>query len=524
MRRLLVLFAALPACAGASPAPAPGPPAPEVPAVASTAPAAPPAPRYTAVFDELVRRIERDHVFAPGYARDVGHAFRDEVPRLREEFERAADRTAALVALRHLQNSLRDAHCHLDPPGDLPRRRLKLGVRLWAGGTAKAPEVRVVEVADPEAKAALSPGDRVVSVDGTPVAAWVAAHPFETASLPPDRWLADTIARIALAELPWSTVREGDARVLGVVHEGSPRDVTLRFRRRFPEAAEPDLDHPPPMAKVDCDARAPIDYGDYALAAMGVNVCVYQPRKPARPRVPVVRYPSFDYRGPPEQSLRMVRVDHEVLARELRDADGVVLDVHDNHGGNNPFLFAGWFSPGPWDHERTITKVVPGLDAATISEVMFGEDHVQGYLDAQKAGQPTFVTRFLCAPGRCDRVSPPSSERVTRAPVALVTGPGCVSSCDTLALVWATFHLGPVLGKQPAHAYTVNRLPIHVAGPASEDLGRLRLALSRSELREGVPIEGEPLPLDWEAPSTFEGRETWVRQAVEEAKKRLVKR
>jgi hypothetical protein len=58
---------------------------------------------------------------------------------------------------------------------------------------------------------------------------------------------------------------------------------------------------------------------------------------------------------------------------------------------------------------------------------------------------------------------------------------------------------------------------------APEDLGTFRIALSQSEMREGVSIEGESLALDWEAPNTFETRKTWVRQAVEEAKKRLVK-
>jgi hypothetical protein len=512
-------------CSSVPPAPLPAPVAPPLPAAfASAGGAAPPAPRYADVFDELVRRIERDHVFPPRYAHAVGHAFREDVPRLRDEFARAEGRTGALIALRHLQNSLRDPHCQLDPPGDLERRRLTLGVRFWTGGTAAAPEVRVVDFTDLDTKVALTPGDAVVSVDGAPVAAWVSAHPFETARLSPEQWLAETVARIGSVELPWSTVREGDARVLGIVHEGAPREVTLRFHRESPRATEPDLDHPPPMAAIDCDAAAPIDYGDYALAATGVNVCVYRPRKATRPRVPVVRYLSFGYGGAPAQTLRMVRVDHDMLAHALRDADGVVLDVHEDHGGNNPFIFAGWFSGGPWDHPRVVTRVVPGLDAATLTDALNGELYVPSYFEAQKLGHPTFVTRFLCAPGHCDGDAPDVAERVTRAPVALVTGPGCASSCDTLALTWASFHLGPVLGKQPMHAYTVNRLPIHVTGPAAEDLGRFRVALSQSELREGVSVEGEPLSLDWEAPATFEANSIWVRQAVEEARRRLAKR
>jgi hypothetical protein len=482
---------------------------------------------YTPVFDELVARIERDHEFPPGYARAVGHPWRDDLPALRAEFARATDRTAALVALRHLQLSLRDVHCRLGPPADLARRSLFLGVRLWVGGTPTAPDVRVWRVPDPEVGAALAPGDAVVAVDGVPVAAWLAAHPFESRLLEPPRWMADTLAGVADAELPWSSVKEGDVRTLGVVHEGARRDVALRFRAHAPGSASTDaLDHPPPMAKVECDADNPVDYGDYKLAAMGVNVCVYAPTKPDRPRIAVVRYPSFRYTSDDDaQSLRMVRVDHDVLVRALRDADGVVLDLHENNGGNNPFIFLGWFSPAPWAHERVITRVVPGLDAATVDEVLWGDaPQVQRYLDAQRAGRATIESRPLCAPAQCDRHLPEASERVTQAPVALVVGPSCASSCDTFALTWATFRLGPIVGRQPVHGYTTHRLPIHVAGPMSQDLGTFKLALSRSEMREGVAIEGEPIPLDWESPRTFENRSTWVRQAFEEAKKRLSKR
>jgi hypothetical protein len=487
------------------------------------APSAPPAPRYAAVFDELVKRIERDHTFPPRYARDVGHPWADDVPRLRAEFARATNRQEALIALRHLQNSLRDAHCDLSPPADMRERWLRIGLRIWAGGTTAAPEVRVSEVLDPDVKSQIAPGDAVVSIDGQPLAAWFAAHPFETSMLSPRAALPDTASAIVFAPLPWSTVKEGDTRVLGISHDGKPSDVPLRFRRSFPEAEGPDLDHPPPMAKVDCDAMAPPQYGDYVLSAMGSNVCIYEPRVRVKPRVAVVRFLSFVYgwRDSP-QSLRMVKTDHDVLARALRDVDGVVLDVHENHGGNNPFIFMGWFSSGPWDHERVVTRVVPDLDPASIAEVLWGDEKgLSDYVLAQKAGKATVESRFLCPSGSCVGESAPASERVTRAPVAMVVGPDCMSSCDTFAITWATFHLGPVVGKQPLHAYTVSRLPIHVRGPESEDLGTLRVALSESELKDGVTIEGEPIALEWEAPETFETRKTWVRDAIEQARKLL---
>ncbi len=529
MRRpLLSLSMLLASCAGAGAAPEVGRArANATPAAASTAPPAAPPPagaRYLLVFDELVRRIERDHVFPPAYPRDVGHPFRDELPRLREEWLHARTRDEVLVALRHLQNSLRELHCYLDPPADAPRRHLVLPVGLWAGGTVSSPEVRIDEVHDRSLSSELTSGDLVESVDGVSTARWLAEHRWEASQLPPAQYLPSTVERIRLAELPWSTVRAGDARVLGILHGGARREVTLRFRTPAEMAEEPDLDNPPPTAKIECDASRKTDYGDYAVSAIGVNVCVYTPTKPGRPRVPVVRWPSFDYgANDSARSLRMVRADHDLLTRALKDADGVVVDVRDNHGGSNPFLFLRWLTRGPWDHERVVTRIVPGIDDTTLTRVLFGDEHLAGWREAEKAGRPTIETRFLCLGGRCDDVRTGLDELVTRAPVALLVGAGCVSSCDTLALTWSAFGLGPMVGRQPAHSYTVHRLPIHVAGPEGEDLGTFRLAISHSELR-GTNIEGEPLRLDWEAPRTFEGRDTWGRDAVAEARRRLTPR
>lgn len=520
-RRCLLLSALVGCAPAAAPigAPALPRPAPSATPVAAAAPTAS-VPRYAALFDDLVRQIERDHTFPPKYAEYVGHPWTDDVPRLRAEFGAAKNRDEALAALRHLQNSLRDVHCDLSPPADLHERWLRLGLRIWSGGSAAAPDVRVSEVLDPDVKGELSTGDAIVAVDGTALADWFAAHPFEANVLSPRPALADAASAIVFAVNPWSQVKEGDGRVLRVMHDGAPRDVTMHFRRGFPEVDGPDLDHPPPMSKVDCNAVAPPGYGDdYTLDAMGVNVCVYKRRHAARGGVAIVRFVSFWYGGMDNaQSLRMVRVDHDVLASALRDASGVVLDVHENGGGNNPFIFLGWFSGGPWDHERVVTRVVPGLDTASVADLFWGDEkNVSAYADAQKAGKATIETRFLCTAGNCVGETSPESERVTRAPVALVVGPGCVSSCDTLALTWSAFHLGPVVGMQPMHAYTVNRLPIHVRGPDSEDLGTLRIALSESELKDGVTLEGEPLTLAWEAPDTFETRKTWVKDAIEHA-------
>jgi hypothetical protein len=487
---------------------------------------------YLAAFDELVRSIEREHVFAPSYARVVGHAWSEDVARLRAEMARARDRSDALVALRHLENSLHDRHCRLEPPRGVPVMVLQLGVILWAGGRADAPDMRVDALLDPTLRGAVSPGDRLLAVDGTPVAAWLAAHPFETNALEPRAQLADAARAITTARLPWSTVKEGDKRTLTVEHGGAPRDLSLPYQAEWRTAGDNlDVDRLPPMAKVDCNPKSPPAYGPgYALTAVGLNVCVYQPVAAAPPRIPIVRYLSFSYVPTPVDEVtawRAYRADHDLLVRELRDADSVVLDLHENKGGNAPYLFLGWFSQAPFDHLRVVTRVLPGPDGEALARAIFRPEEQATYRAAQAANRPSLTTGFFCGLEwrcACEHDTSDPAERVTRAPVAVLTGPFCMSSCDTFSSTWSQFRLGPIVGKQPAHAFTVYRHVLPVAGQRGEDLGRFTVAVSHSEYREGASIEGEPLRLDWEAGDDFDHRASWVTDAVAEARRRLVQK
>jgi hypothetical protein len=199
----------------------------------------------------------------------------------------------------------------------------------------------------------------------------------------------------------------------------------------------------------------------------------------------------------------------------------VILDVHENSGGLNPYLFASWFAQGPTTHPRLVTRVAPELPRAQVSSMFFSDD-TSGYEAAQKRGDRFYESFFLCPHGRCEVDPPATSELVTKAPVALLVGPECRSTCDTLAFLWSNERLGPVVGRAPGASYTVHRHKIRVgelaakAGLPSEDLGTFTVAMSASYVR-GKPLEGEPIALDWTAPDTFETRASWVSASAREA-------
>jgi hypothetical protein len=74
------------------------------------------------------------------------------------------------------------------------------------------------------------------------------------------------------------------------------------------------------------------------------------------------------------------------------------------------------------------------------------------------------------------------------------------------------------------HGFTSVRHSLPVAAPDNRDMGRFSIALSWEAFPGGQPLEGQPISLDWQAPESFESRDTWVDDAVERARALLARR
>ncbi len=474
-------------------------------------------------FDDLVAKVRRHHVFAEGQS----VAFERALERLRHEALDAETEAEGMVAMTHLERALGDRHCNLSPPSDARPARLGLGLSLH---TEREPSgkvrVRVESIEDPALEANLHVGDELLAVDDSPVEAWLTDHPFESNALNLDARLSETASAIVMQVLPWTTAKEGQPRKLRFANAG---ERTIPFRRPFRYEREedlPDIDSSPPMATVSCMQDGKVPYSGYELASIGVNYCTYRPSASHRAAqgTRIVRFVSFMY--PAEETsaqLRMVRVDHNGLVRDLVGARRVVLDLHENHGGNNPFVFLSWFAKKPWQHETVAVRVSRDFSEEEVRHFLYGDgDLTKRYLAGAQRGEEWLAYPFLCKGEGCDELrGPRPSERVTEAPVALVTGPECTSSCDAFSVVWSAYGMGPIVGKQPMHGFTSVRHEFPMRGPDGRSLGLFRVALSREGFPGKPPLEGAPIRLDWQAPETFATRDSWLDASVAEAVSRL---
>ncbi|MCD6498802.1 MAG: hypothetical protein J7M25_10965 [Deltaproteobacteria bacterium] len=593
-----------------------------------------------ALFNHLVAVIERLHVFSTQTDHNLGFTWKQGLPDLRRAFEQADSLPKLVAALWYLGNSLHNPHCYYMPPKPLSGKSGHRGGVQGAGGRSSADAIHlrrlnpgfvlgvewiqaktqrrrqrssagrtlapssprgharyfVRTILDHSLDATLAVGASLLSYDGIP--ATRLARTFHLWSNE-NNWFS--ISRAVASRLSFryvvgptpapSTWRFSDPR------RGKTITVTRPWRRppkqRGPAWAESGI----PYGK-RCSRLLPRrNYGSsYRLVTRGIGYCLYASKARRYRPYPIVRQYTFLYSNLTRHARRttmadLVQADYFALKGQLaalartNRLKGVLLDLRDNHGGNNPNWFLDWWASASYKDHFIYVRLDDELaqawhkDLAKTSNVT-RRAQIQRYLAAmahRKSGEQFMGPMpFFCVEPDC---SGPNlyrpTHRVTRAPVALLTGPGCHSSCDEIAQVFSDYDFGPLVGEPTSAGYTTVRIPVPITlpmagsvgpashpaarsarsfgpvshpaarsarsvGPASHpaarpsrlagrfsgsqrpsrplNLGTLHIALSYEVSgRTGKPVEAVPLHLTRWVPKTFANRKCYSRLLVDAA-------
>ncbi len=472
------------------------------------------------LFDALVRDVRAHHVFADATPKNLGRKWEDDLPELEREMLAAKTERALVVALTHFGNALHDGHCQYEP--ESRGKTIALGVRADFEWRGDQPFFYLARVDDAVAKTIAAPGDPIRSVDGVAVGELVTRY-MNVSHQNNLRGVARDVAEFLTRRTESNaTTNEGDASTWVV---GDGKTLTLRWSKptSHDEADEFAIAYDAPW----CSTLPARDYGPYEVTARGMNFCIYASQVEPYKSHPILRQFSFLYifsgRGDLGQAEYRVRVDHDVIARELARLapKGLLVDLRDNGGGNNPNWFMDWFANGSWVDRFVATRLSADFDTKEKLEKA-GVGHAADYLKELAARAPdqafTKPRPFFCKHGDCawdNRYTP--AHRVTTAPIALLVGSRCTSSCDSIAGVFAENHFGPLVGEPTAAAFTTTRIerPVTVRG---KPFGTISLAFTRDI--SGVthePVEGVPIALDMLVERTLGNRDAYDRLLVDAA-------
>lgn len=437
------------------------------------------------MFEKLVTDIRAYHLFPDAWPMERWAA---ELPALEREVMAALDRSALLVALSHVADSLRDGHLAFTPAGGWSNPGIAvLPVSFFQTGSALAARF-FVDKAAPDT--GLAVGDELVRYDGIEAAA-LFAH------FAPELDRASPAARTArLNELLQWRRTETHPGILGSA-------VTMRVKRgdQFVDAAPvfaPNLPPPDPNSDPPVCASQHRDYGaGYELARVSEHLCLYRGVSARTSRYPIVRNTTFFYGRNGAIDYAAIEQDHELVRAFLAAMPhlaGVLLDLRDNAGGHHSDLFLPWYLAGPYPRTvRWVRLHRQLLDLARLTQALRSTWAAEEYVRRAATGEKWWVEANECNSDECP---PMPNALVTTAHIAVLVGPRCRSSCDTFVNVWSERHAGPSIGQPAAAMLTSDRYPLDVR-LGDETLGQLTVALSGVRATErDAWLEGNPGPVD----------------------------
>ena len=472
------------------------------------------------MFDELVTATRANHEFTEQIEINLNEPWEDLLPLLREEFRAADTPTNLSVGLAHFTNSLRNPHCSYNSP-DRPVY-LTLGIEIKAEPEGANFKFYISEPGDLKN---LIAGDLIVSLDGIPAEQFLKNFRFESNSNNPLGRAMDIAKFLTNRKTNYSLKKEGDKSRLIVRRRNSQEttEAEVVWKKVLKNSRN---DFAVDYGQSEC---VPGEiYGPYKLHTMGTSYCVYASDQLPYSEFPVVRQFTFMYSGRnAQQALVSDHFNLKAALSHIPEARGIILDLRENQGGNNPNWFLNWWAPGTYkDHlvymgiRRDLNSMRSLKDAKITG---WGNEEITDYLQQIKnvsEEQDYLPPRpFFCPDSGCEwdnQYTP--SEQVTNLPIILLVGPKCMSSCDHVASVFRENDFGLLIGQPTAAGYTTYRMRHHISAPDGSSWGFLRFALSYEVSgKTGKTVEAVPVEVDYRIDRTFKNHSHYDRLLVDQA-------
>ena len=479
------------------------------------------------LFNDLVSKIDEFHIFSERTQQNLNFKWSDGKEEYKRWFAEASNREELLWAIMKLQNSLHDKHCdgrryyyQYSDTSPLFYLGFKVEVERHNG------EFRYY-VSD-ETKG-VKKGDIVQKIDGMEVREYINRFWHLSPSNSFEHIYKDLAYYVTHRINNINEFRKKDFSTMVFQPRNGGKSYPVKFEWKKKEEKRRGGNDIIEYYSDKCHDLPEIDYGSYKLDFFGNNYCVYTSSAKERKEYPIVRFFSFNY-----DDTNFIRTDYIALKKwiDSKKLNGIIFDLRENHGGNNPNFFLDWFTDRPYVDNFVKMKIHDYLaEPNVLRQSMLWGPQIDWYMKEWRqkkntSKRYTSMRPFFCNQGDCywDNKYQPRNI-LTKKPMAMITGPGCVSSCDAVVYRLSEDKILPIIGERSSAAYTSHRLSIPVLNPADKkEISQFIYAVSTDhDGNTKKPIEGYAPPLYEEVYKNFENNDYYdellVGKAIESLKR-----
>lgn len=470
-------------------------------------------------------------------------SFPELVERLAAEAERAQSWPAFSLALKRLDMAYPNLHSYLELSDEIPNLKRVLPavgfVGEWlAPGITRFRISRVDAVSFPEGSVPQI-GDELVAINGRSMDQWKREH-FDFCKMPMREQCALWFPGDFHNEVSGWTREQGLVYTLRRDGHFWNLPVSLKTKERTPR----DDSH------LLC-ANYPDRYPGFRLVHKGQLACFYASEKD--PSTLLLRITSFQYNRSTNQGMKTLQEEVDALwpfwSERAPGTSHLILDVIDNHGGNQNTPYYEVFFDRPHQEQRTRFRKIRELEDPALrdtffwgtpeQELWFQNIKKEGLWDSVAFGDFLPSLPMFCARKNEDcRIGLfPVKNHGFRGRVTMLVNQECISSCDAFVFTfkqelgdrvrivgqpqaadtaYSRLRLGVELDAKAPGGFSIKSLPQYGDVPKNILFSQVA-SISRSVTEDGTVVSGRPLPVDIFVPLTLENEGMWHRAALEAA-------
>lgn len=465
------------------------------------------------IYNEIMKNIETYHLFNNKTIENLGFDYKKSLKDIKKYFSDAKTEKDLMIATAFLINNLHNPHCYFYPNEqvDLFYSGIVFGVEIIDGKE----QFYISTVEDKTIKA--NEGDILLSVDNIKADEFFTKYHFYSNKNNKKGVLLDIAKTLTVSKF----VNSDDKQLFKFKSRKSKEiyDVQIIWKVK-----EKNYSNDINVNNHQCKSFKDYENTKYTLTAFGNNFCFFTSTEDKYKNYPVIKFYSFMYSG--NDFPNNMILDYTLLKKylsEIKDIKGLIIDLRENSGGNNPNWFLSWFALGkykdfyvtiPYNSALNTVEKIKKLKLTGWNNKKYN-DYINSFKNKKSNEKFYGPVQFFETKTNDNTYEP--ENLLLKTNIALLTSQKCVSSCDHFVYIFHENKFGITVGEPTAAGFTSYRAEFNLS-VNKKNLGSYYLAFSNDfSGKTNKETESDLINIDYPLEKTFENQNNYLQMLIDSA-------